>query len=228
MRKTLDVEQVVATIGRLEKRIGERFPNSGLRGVCQEFQNIAANSKQQIDWIAKPNWVIRFSVALIIALVVATFIYSLKQFDIKIQLPSLAELIQITEALINDIILVGAALFFLISLEIRIKRSRSLQALHTLRSLAHVVDMHQLTKDPSTTLTKHEMTNSSPQRTLSPFLLKRYLDYCSELLSLIGKVAALYSQRLPDSAIVSAASEIEELCTGLSRKIWQKIVVIDN
>ncbi len=57
--------------------------------------------------------------------------------------------------------------------------------------------------------------------------LKRYLDYCSEMLSLVGKVAALYSTGFPDSEIVSAANDIEDLCTSLSRKVWQKIVVIN-
>ncbi|MFL2582648.1 MAG: hypothetical protein ACJ0QJ_05780 [Flavobacteriales bacterium] len=41
-------------------------------------------------------------------------------------------------------------------------------------------------------------------------------------------MAALYAQSLPDEVIVSAVNEIEVLTTGLSRKIWQKIVVIQN
>jgi len=34
---------------------------------------------------------------------------------------------------------------------------------------------------------------------MSPFLLCRYLDYCSELLSLTGKLAALYAQSFSDT-----------------------------
>src|SRR5690606_23136861 len=61
----------------------------------------------------------------------------------------LLELVQGLEAGINDVIFVGAAIFFLASLESRIKRARVLAAVHELRALAHIIDMHQLTKDPS-------------------------------------------------------------------------------
>ena len=62
---------------------------------------------------------------------------------------------------------------------------------------------------------------------MTAFQLTRYLDYCSELLSIVGKLAALYAQSLPDSVVVAAVNDIETLTTGLSRKIWQKIVQLD-
>jgi hypothetical protein len=61
-------------------------------------------------------------------------------------------LIQTLEAVVNLLILFGGAVWFLITLEERVKRRRTLEALHQLRSLAHVIDMHQLTKDPTTLL----------------------------------------------------------------------------
>ena len=60
---------------------------------------------------------------------------------------------------------------------------------------------------------------------MSLFELSRYLDYCSEALSLTGKVAALYVQRFEDSVAFDAVNEVEQLTTGLSRKIWQKLTV---
>jgi len=57
-------------------------------------------------------------------------------------------LLQIAESAVNDLIFLGVAVFFLSSLEARVKRHEALRALHQLRSLAHVIDMHQLTKDP--------------------------------------------------------------------------------
>ena len=82
--------------------------------------------------------------------------------------------------------------------------------------------MHQLTKDPYVNDNPESATEHSPKRTLTKFELQRYLDYCSEATALVGKVAALYSQSLPEEAVVSAVNEIETLTTGLSRKIWQK------
>ena len=53
--------------------------------------------------------------------------------------------------------------------------------------------------------------------------VERYLDYCSEMLSLVGKTAALCAEESRDSLILETVSTIETLTVGLSRKIWQKI-----
>jgi hypothetical protein len=63
---------------------------------------------------------------------------------------------------------------------------------------------------------------------MSDFELSRYLDYCSEMLSLVGKIAALYVQRFDDPVVLAAVDEIEDLTTGISRKIWQKIMIINQ
>ncbi len=223
----LNFQHVLLTIERLEVRIGERFPSSGLRQVCNEFHGFAARSRAQISWIAKPHIPLRLTVFTVIFLALVLAVFSVKSLDYKVGKLALTDLVQISEVIINEVLLVGAALFFLFSLETRIKRARSLKALHQLRSLAHVVDMHQLTKDPSMVDQKFAV-KSSPKRDLNGFQLKRYLDYCSEILSLIGKLAALYSEKLPDPEVVTAANEIEELCTSLSRKIWQKISTIES
>jgi len=55
----------------------------------------------------------------------------------------------------------------------------------------------------------------------------RYLNYCSEMLSLTSKIAALYAERLNDAVVLQAVDEVETLTTGLSRKIWQKIMILD-
>ena len=228
MAHTLDTDQVLQTISQLEKRISERFPDAGLCRVCSDFYTIAKDARRRIAWIEKPNLWLRWGSGLFIVLAIGVFIYTISLFDLRVRLPDVAEMIQLMEALLNEIILIGAAIFFLVTIETRIKRARSLQSLHELRGLAHVVDMHQLTKDPAMLLSKSTPTISSPKRELNAFQLKRYLDYCSELLSLIGKMAALYSQRLPDPQIVTAANDVEELCTSMSRKIWQKIVMIEE
>lgn len=87
--------------------------------------------------------------------------------------------------------------------------------------------MHQLTKSPEAAVAPSADTASSPKRTLSAFELSRYLNYCSELLSLIGKISALYSQTLDDPVVLNAVDDIEDLTTELSQKIWQKITLLD-
>ena len=63
---------------------------------------------------------------------------------------------------------------------------------------------------------------------MTPYELTRYLDYCSEMLALISKVGALYIQNFDDPATLRAVDELENLTTGLSRKIWQKIMILDR
>ena len=226
MYRTLNSEKTVDTISLLGKRIHERFPTAGLHKVCIELLNIAQESKTRAAWIAQPNLAIRAGVMAIIAFTLALMFYSISQMNITWKQFNIGELVQITEAGINDIVLISAAIFFLVTFETRIKRTRALDALHELRSIAHVIDMHQLTKDPSQMLNKVVLTPSSPERVLTAFELTRYLDYCSEMLSLTGKVAALYAQGFRDSVVLAAVNEVEVLTTGLSRKIWQKIMIL--
>jgi len=121
-----------------------------------------------------------------------------------------------------------AAIFFLATLETRLKRREALARLHELRSIVHVIDMHQLTKDPSVTVGAGRATASSPERRMSPFELSRYLDYCSEMLSLTAKLAALYAQGSKDPVVIDAASDIGQITTNLASKIWQKITLVQQ
>ena len=88
--------------------------------------------------------------------------------------------------------------------------------------------MHQLTKDPSAVVQVAGNTPSSPPRALTRFEVTRYLDYCSEMLSLTSKVAVLFAQGFPDPEITEAVSDIERIAAGLSQKIWQKIMILES
>lgn len=223
MYQELEIAKITQTIARLKTRINDRFPDSGIKGVCVELLQCAKGIEAKIDYISKPNRWLQALLVVVVLLFVATLAYTVSVVEWELNKPSLAEVIQITEALINDIVLVGAALFFIFTLENRIKRDKALKELHQLRSLAHIIDMHQLTKDPSIVRPGYTQTPNSPKRTMNKSELLRYLDYCAEMFSLIGKLAAMFPEKLPEPAIVSAANNIETLCTGLSQKVWQKM-----
>ena len=63
---------------------------------------------------------------------------------------------------------------------------------------------------------------------MTPFQLNRYLDYCSDALPLISKIAALYVQGFQDPVLLDAVDDVEDLTAGFSRKIWQKITILEN
>jgi hypothetical protein len=170
-----------------------------------------------------------FRVGMIFAVILFFFVFVAGiGFSVKFSFQEMefADFLQVLDAGINIIILLSAALFFLVTAETRRKRNRAIIAIHQLRALAHVIDMHQLTKDPEGAFSNEKKTPSSPRQTMNVFELTRYLDYCTEMLSLVGKVAALYVQDLDDPVVLGAVNDVENLTTGLSRKIWQKIMII--
>jgi hypothetical protein len=227
MYRVLHSEKLREKIERLHQRIQERFPDSGLSKVCQELQLVAGESDEECHWISKPQILLRVLVAIVIVLVLVGLIEAVMTFQLPESSFNLPELVQVFEAGLNALVLIGAAAIFLITAEIRVKRSRTIKALNDLRAIAHVIDMHQLSKDPTHIVIKLASTPSSPAQQLTPPQLMRYLDYCSEMLSLVGKVAALYAQNFSDNVVLSAVNEVENLTTGLSRKIWQKIMIIN-
>ena len=227
--RALDADKILATAQALHSRIEQRFPTSGLSGASAALVIIASESKERSSWLARPTrWVRAVAIALG-ALLATVFFMTLRTGFLRFRevASSLSDLAQGIDAGVNEAILLSAAIYFLVTLERRVKRSRALKALHELRSLAHIIDMHQLTKDPEMFFKEWEPTVGSPKRAkLTPFLLERYLDYCSEMLAVLSKVAALYVQNFEDETVLRAVDEVENLASGLSQKIWQKITIL--
>jgi hypothetical protein len=223
---SLDPDSVVKTVDLLSRRIGERFPDSGLYGVCSELARVTRQTRERAAWIAKPILGLRLGVAVLVALIAAGLLATVLSLRRPHEPLEVFQFIQILESGINDVVLVGAGVFFLMTLETRVKRRRALEAIRELRAIAHIIDMHQLTKDPEWILTpglKSALLTNPP---LSRFELSRYLDYCSEMLSITGKVAALYIQDFDDDVALAAVNEVENLTNGLARKIWQKLMIV--
>jgi hypothetical protein len=229
--RTLNAIEIVDTIRRLEMRITERFPKANLGKVCGDLLAIAEDTQRNAELIARPNLVLRGLIIVSMVGGLAGLIYVGLTVTQAIH-PQVANevfgIFQGIDAAMNIGVLTGGALFFAVSVEDRIKRSRALRELHVFRSLAHVIDMHQLTKDPGTLLGRGHATATSPRRTMSKYELTRYLDYCSEMQALIGKLAALYAQNLPDSVIIDAVNDIEDLTASFSLKVWQKLSILET
>ncbi len=224
--RALDAERIVRTLDRLKARIDERFPERGISGVCGELVQLARDDAARAEDLVRPIWTLRALIGLILLAGLALLgygLYSYRSLDLEFEA---FHAFQGVEALINILILGGAGIWFLMSAEARAKRARILSDLHALRSIAHVIDMHQLTKDPTAILDPARATRSSPERDMDAYQLSRYLDYCAEMLALTGKLAALYLRASRDPVVIHAVNEIEELTAGLSRKIWQKITLI--
>ncbi len=225
----LRLPPIAKTIGSLHRRIEARFPGSGLSRVAAELTQLAELNATVMHQLVRPYWGLRSLIVLAVAGVMAIAFWASIQLVpfVRSGVGGIADALQSVEAATNEIILLSLAVLFLISLETRVKRRIALRMLHRLRSVAHVVDMHQLTKDPDWIVQSTPPTDASPERTLTGAQLGRYLDYCSELLSLVGKLAAVLAQHQQDPVVLGAVNEVEVLTSSLSRKIWQKITILE-
>ncbi len=226
--QSLDPNKIVQTLSTLRRRVEERFPTTGLAAVCGELLALAEKARDSTDRRTRPMLALRLVSALLIGVIVAGLgitIFTLSTPEEGFTLP---EFIQTLEAGINDLVLIGIGVFFLLSVERRLKRKRTLGDVSELRSIAHIIDMHQLTKDPQHALRPIRNTPASPERVFDRQDLSRYLDYCSEMLSLTGKIAALYVQGFDDGVVLASVTEVETLTTALSSKIWQKLMILET
>lgn len=223
----LDATEIVETTEQLAQRIKARFPESGLGQVAGELASVAGRSEADAALLAKPNRLIRVLVGVVLLTGVLSAVFVAASIHIGRVANDASSLVQATESAMNIVILVGVGVLALTQLETRWKRRRALVSLHRLRSLAHVIDMHQLAKDFINPALADGLEEDPQERLLSPAQLVRYLDYCTEMLSLVGKLSALYAQSCQDGTITEAVSDIEVLTTNLSRKIWQKIALVE-
>ncbi len=225
----LDPDEILRTATRLRDRISERFPGAGLVGVADQLVELASRARATCEELARPNMKVRVAIVsgivLLVVASVAAAVIGLTSVDAGHGV-TWAELVQVAEAGANDLVLLGAAIYFFVSFETRFKRGKVVKALHQLRTLAHLIDAHQLTKTPEVVGHDELRTPSSPERKLTAFQLGRYLDYCTEMLSLTGKIAALYGDGFDDSESLEAVNEIEEITVGLQGKIWQKLILL--
>jgi hypothetical protein len=226
MYRAIDGMAVVKTLESLHARIQSRFPAGNLQFVCLELTNLANDTMSRASSLLKPNLYIRIGVGFVLLTGALAGTFGVTHIQFEAEKLAGTAIVSTLESMVNLLLLVGATVFSLLTIEARVKQGTALKALHELRSMIHVIDMHQLTKDPS--MIGETPSGIGPSHDLDRFQLVRYLDYCSEMLSLTAKLAALYAQDINDVGVVDAASDIEQLATNLSQKVWQKISILQN
>jgi type II secretory pathway pseudopilin PulG len=223
----LDPEKITATALALDARVAARFPQSGLRRVAADLVALAGQTAAGSARLTPPIWPLRVFVGLVVIAGAVLFLRIGTILPLQRISQEMTGSVQGIEAGMNTLILASLGLAALIRLEAHVKRQRVARALHQLRAMIHIIDMHQLTKDPDTFSPGYQPTTASPKRVLNRDELSRYLDYCSEMLAITGKLAALYAQAVPDDRVAGAVNDIERLGSDLSRKIWQKITLLE-
>ena len=226
VKEPLEAAAVRETVEELHERIGARFPNRGLRGVAADLllliDQVQTSATEAQGKVRALRLASRVAMLGILAATVAAVVLATADAVRLDDLDSF-KLLPLIETVINDVVFAGIAVYFLYSFPERLRRGQLLNLLFQLRSTAHIIDMHQLSKDPEQLKSSYVPSRVSKPLDLNRDEMERYLDYCSEMLSLVGKTAALCAEESRDSVVLETVSRIETLTVGLSRKIWQKI-----
>lgn len=225
----LDADRVQASIAHLGRRIEARFPARNLVQVARELADLADEvedtSGASRTRLRIARWVSLVVGTVIAGLTVLIVVAVLRQVRAEVAGGS-AEWVPLVESGINDVVFAGIAVWFLAALPSRFERARILALLHRLRSLAHVIDMHQLTKSPEHLSPDYTPTDVSVRDPMTREQMATYLDYCSELLSLTGKVAALCAEASGDDVILETVAGVESLTSDLAATVWQKVAIL--
>jgi hypothetical protein len=227
----LHAEPVYRTVQILHDRIQTRFPERGLRQAAADLLALVAEvgsvSGRTQGRTRTARIVSRVLISVILVATIAALTLTVQDaVDDDGALSSSLDWLTLIQTAIGDLVYASIAVFFLFAYPERFRRGRTLEVLHQLRSMAHVIDMHQLTKDPEMLRESFTPTPASTRLGMTRDELERYLDYCSEMLSLVGKTAALCAEESRDSLVLETVSTIESLTVGMSRKIWQKIAML--
>ena len=225
----LVADHVHATVQQLERRIQARFGERGLTKAARDLGQLVTTVQSQAGQshvrVGRTTVTARTFSVLIVTSTVFLLAYSLREAVVH-GLEEPADWVPLLESVINDLVFAAIAVVFLWAFPERFERRTLLRLLHRLRSLAHVIDMHQLSKDPEQVMPTYVRTAQSVSHGLDADQLHHYLDYCSEMLSLTAKTAALCAEHSSDDVVLNTVSTLETLTTELSNKIWQKISLI--
>ena len=227
----LDAAALIETVESLKGRIDSKFPSAGLGSIAQTVVEVAKRAKDRSAKIRKRNPYIRFAVFVLLLGIVAGFIYIASILDYQTADKEVAKapaFVQFLDAALETLVFLGGGAAFLMTIESRIKRHKLVAAIHELRSLAHIIDMHQLKKSPEHYTEDSRGAAKPPEPEYSLDEVKFYLDYCSELLAIVSKLAMLYIEDQSDPVVLDSADQIENLTTSLSRKIWQKLSILSE
>ena len=235
----LDAAQVEATLDQLHLRIVSAMPGRHLADVVEEVRQVVvvidkgARAVRRRAAIGIGSWALIAALVVLVVAGVASAVHTglAAEDDVRG-----FEWFGVVESGVNDVVFAAVAIWFLQGLPARLERRRLLRILYRLRSLAHVTDMHQMSKytadgevrddDAFPADAPDADAPAAAPRLMDEDDLVRYLEFCSSLLSLTAKAAALCGENTTDAVVLDTVSEIETLTASMSRKVWQKISLL--
>jgi hypothetical protein len=204
----LDPHKLISTSAALTSWIDRDFNHAHLALVAANVHRLTQEAVVTAQRIRQPIWLLRIGIWGLILAFIAGAIHQLVTHRLD-------EILHFLDETKGAALYLGAFLLAFITLEVRLKRRRALKAISELRAVAHIVDMHQLAKD--------QTIEEFRERT-TPEQMESYLHACIALLALLSKIGQLYVENFPDAGATQSVNDFEMIATGLSNKIWMKIL----
>ena len=126
----LKANHIARTAKKLSQRIYERFPKSGLFEVSTVLVGLGTKAEIDAPRISRPIYWVRVAVGILVTFIVfvgASLILTVLSSTDELSEVALVDLLEGLEAGTQQFILFGIAVFFLFTLEGRIKRGRALR-----------------------------------------------------------------------------------------------------
>lgn len=212
----LEPSRIIETAENLAKRIEKSIPGSTLAGLASGLVQIARKTDQRVREASQPIVAIRIASVIAVGVGLVGLVYLMRHIHIRWELGTVTELFEAADAGFNILVILAGALWFFITLETRLKRKKALESIQELREFMHVVDATQLHYTPA--MYQHDDASSGHGRQFD----HTYLLYCSQMLGIIGNLAALYTRGAAGDSIMRAAADVESFATALTGKLYNK------
>jgi len=204
--------KLISTSNTLAGWIDRDFNHAHLSVVAANVQRLTQEAVVTAERIRRPIWPLRVGIWGLCLAFVAGAVHQLVSHRLD-------EVLHFLDETKGAALYLGGFLLGFITLEVRLKRRRAIKAVNELRAVAHIVDMHQLAKDQAIGEFREQTT---------PEKMESYLHACIALLALLSKIGQLYVEHFPDTVATQAVNEFEMIATGLSNKIWMKILSLQR
>ena len=227
--RKIDVTQIVSTAERLLRRSRERFPEAGLNELLSELLETSEASHGAVAKASRPAWWLRVILVACLVGFTSFLLWVSRLVRSSDDIMNVTVLVQTIWACVELLAVFGGSVVVMFSAEGKLRRRPLIKILSELRSLAHIIDLHQMPLLPPDLRSSLPPTASSPVSgsSMEAALLARYLGYSVEALGLVGLLSAYCAQDVSDQKVLDLAEQTENLALGLSQKITNKIGMVD-
>ena len=212
----LDPSKIIETAENLARRISESLPGSNLAGLATLLVQIARDTNQRVHQARKPIIAIRLASGTAIGGCLLGLWYLLRNVHTRSEFSNVAEFLGAADTAFNFLVALAGALWFLITLEGRLKRKKALDSIQELREFIHVIDATQLYYTPDLYVKDGEIPNKARR------FDHTYLLFCSQMLGVISNLAALYTRGSAGDSVMQASADIEMFAAALTSKLYSK------